>query len=73
MAGQKKLLKTLEVSPSGKLHKCKSNAKHPLVKGQLMLIVKNTDGPSHHCPACGLRFVDTARLQLAVIEKALRG
>ena len=72
MPGDKQLLKTHSVEDSGRLHSCRRQRDHRLPKGATMLVV--TEGYEHHhyCPACGLRFIDAARLALSELETRLQ-
>ena len=73
MAGQKSLVKSLDVGESGRLHRCRSNAKHSLPKGAVMLIVKEGQDARHYCADCGMKFIRTAHDALSQLEGRLKG
>jgi hypothetical protein len=54
------------------MHSCRSNKKHLLDKGNVMLVVKDGQDERHYCTDCGLKFVTTARKNLDGIELGLR-
>lgn len=53
------------------MHPCRSNKKHPLDKGKIMLVVKEGQDERHYCADCGLKFVVTARKNLESLELGL--
>lgn len=72
MSSQKSLLRSVSIRESGKMHQCRSNKRHLLSKGKIMLVVKEGQDERHYCADCGLKFVTTARKNLDDIELRLR-
>lgn len=64
MTRQKSLLKTMSVRESGKQHPCRSNKKHPLAKGEVMLVIKEGQDERHYCRECGAKFMAIAHEKL---------
>jgi hypothetical protein len=69
--GDKALLRSLSVRESGKAHTCRRNRAHLLVKGDLMLVVKEARDERHYCSTCAKRFILTARERLDDLEASL--
>ena len=73
MAGEKALLKRIEVRPSGKQHRCRQSANHLLPKGCLMLVVIEGRKESHYCVECAHKFMSTAHAKLDSVAHDLGG
>jgi len=73
MGSQRSLLRTTTAGTAGKRHTCRSNAKHILLKGDPMLIVKVERDDFHYCLDCAHRFIATARAKLDALEADLLG
>lgn len=54
----------MSVRESGKQHSCRSNRKHPLAKGEIMLVIKEGQDERHYCRECSVKFVATAHEKL---------
>ena len=72
MSSQRSLLKSVAAGTAGRRHRCKSNAKHCLTKGDPILIVKIERNEYHYCVDCALKFVATARTRLSELEAHLQ-
>lgn len=68
MGSQRSLLRSIKFGTAQRLHKCKSNSKHVLAKGDPMLVIKIDRNVYHYCGACALAFIATARSRLAELE-----
>lgn len=56
---------------SGREHSCRSNRRHSLPKGAIMLVIKEGQDERHYCIECGSKFIATARARLSELEAAL--
>lgn len=72
MSREKSLLKSMSTRESGRAHRCRQSDQHQLPKGTLMLVLKIDGDELHYCAACGLKFIQTARRQLDLIEQGLQ-
>lgn len=71
MGSQRSLLRSLSAGTAGKRHSCKSNAKHVLLKGDPILIVKIERDAFHYCLDCADKFIANARTALSALETEL--
>ena len=61
MGSQRSLLRSVSTGTAGKRHSCRSNAKHVLLKGDRILIVKIERDHFHYCVDCARKFIAIAR------------
>lgn len=71
MGSQRSLLRSVSSGTAGRKHSCRGNKSHPIVKGDSILIVKIERDNFHYCLDCAAKFIKTARLKLAALEKEL--
>ena len=71
MGSQKSLSRSTSVRTSGRQHPCRSNKKHGLPKGALMLVIKEGQDERHYCIECSSKFIASARLKLSELETLL--
>jgi hypothetical protein len=68
----KSLLRRMAVRESGRLHRCRTSPKHPLAKGQVMLVITEDRDERHYCESCALNFITVAETNLKEIRTLLR-
>jgi hypothetical protein len=71
VGSQRSLLRSISAGVAGKLHYCKANRKHALLKGDPILIVKVDRDKFHYCCDCAQKFIATARTELTALEDQL--
>lgn len=71
MSSQRSLLRSIAMGTAGRRHRCKSNAKHVLAKGDPMLIMKIDRNEYHYCRECAVKFIRTARCRLDELESSV--
>lgn len=71
MGSQRSLLQRVTTGHAKRLHRCRANAKHQLVKGDPILIIKVDRNTYHYCADCARKFIATARSRLADLERGL--
>jgi hypothetical protein len=72
VGSQRSLLKPLAASVAGRKHYCKGNKGHVILKGDRILVIKVERDSFHYCLECGIKFIATARKDLAALEVALK-
>ena len=71
MGSQKSLLRSMTVRTSGRRHPCRSNKRHLLPKGAVMLVIKEGQDERHYCVECSFKFIATAQGRLRELEAEL--
>lgn len=72
MGSQRSLLKSLAASVAGRKHYCKGNRRHPILKGNRILVIKIERDRFHYCLECAHKFIATARKDLTTLEAELQ-
>lgn len=72
MAKGKSLTKKLVINTAKKKHKCKSNSKHIILKGDIRLEVHEGRNNHTYCKDCGIKFTQTGLEELARVLQDLK-